>query len=435
MKIQILFVSVFVFILFLDGCVENNDLSDNDSSSVSELFSYRDLLPAEIAGLSEGFYPAGWTRASILDKLHEAMDKTGNMEFDSWSGVVRVTGDMHIGRLTIQPGTIVFIDAHSDDQNNGWVSTVDPMNPHEFLGENYSFHHIFIQVRDELIARGTEDEPIIITSTSDDPWLADWEKIVFKKGVLEYAVVEYGIGMAIESSDVTISHCLIRDMLSQGVMFGSWPEAGIKGESVSPNITYNYMYNFGHMAVQSFYSEPLISNNIFIQRNTNDSELYEYLSKGENGALDLHGGNGTVEHNFLSSGYDSTIEKERPKHGCSGIGITTATKPKISFNTIVGNNVGIELQGGNPIINYNNIHDNVDNNLVVRGLYSEPGREDTVIVYDEPIDARENWWGSSEQVLLTMNVENGVEVNYEPIALQEISGAGPDWSGFRWLYN
>ena len=72
------------------------------------------------------------------------------------------------------------------------------------------------------------------------------------------------------------------------------------------------------------------------------------LSKGENGALDIHGGNGTIESNFLSSGYDSEIEKERPEHGNSGIIITTANTPIISYNIIVGNDEGVSIQGGGP---------------------------------------------------------------------------------------
>jgi hypothetical protein len=57
-------------------------------------------------------------------------------------------------------------------------------------------------------------------------------------------------------------------------MFGVWDSAGIYGESISPNITYNYIYNFGHMAVQEFFSNPYIAYNIFIQKNTDDQGYY-----------------------------------------------------------------------------------------------------------------------------------------------------------------
>lgn len=434
MKAPFGLIFVFVVIMFLAGCVDEN-VSDNGSSG-SGIVGFKDLLPAEIAALAEDFYPAGWTRQSILDKLPEAVNKTGNMEFDEWSGVVLITGDMHIVDLTIQPGTIVFISANSDDQHDGWTSTVDPVNPHEFFGENYSYEHVFIQVSGELVARGTADEPIIITSTSSDPWLADWEKIVFERGVLEYAVVEYGSGMAIESSDVTISHCLIRDMLSQGVMFGTWPEAGMTGESISPNITCNYMYNFGHMAVQSFFSEPHIFNNIFIHKYTKDPELYDYLNLGENGGLDIHGGNGTIEYNFISYGYNVDMEKESQLGG-PGIGICEATAPEICFNTIVGNKWGIELQGGMPRVNNNNIYNNQKGDLIVRTVYSEPGRESEVMVYKRPLDFKNNYWGVGEEdsVISKMNIGNGVEVSANPISTSLVQSAGPDWSEFEWFYS
>lgn len=431
MKKIILLGVVAVLALVLSAHIANNTAVDSGSVSTS----FRELLPAEIANLPEGFYPGGLTRQSILARLPEAVEKTGDMESDEWSGVIRVTGDMHINDLTIRPGTIVFIEANSDDQNDGWPSNVDPVNPHEFFDENYSFGHVFIQISGELIARGTADEPIVITSTSDSPRLADWEKITFNSGALEYAVVEYGIGMATVDSDATVSHCLVRNMLAQGVMFGTWPEAGIYGESVSPEITHNYMYNFGHMAVQSFFSEPHIINNIFIQKNTGDSELYDFLNLGESAALDIHGGDGTVEHNFLSSGYDPGFEKGNQPSG-PGIVITEATRPVIRFNTIAGNRWGIELQGGMPTVSNNNIYQNVDGNLVVRRVYAEPGRESETMEYDEPLDFANNYWGTGEMnsVIGKMSVDHGIEVSVNPISGSPILGSGPDWGEFEWLY-
>ena len=396
---------------------------------------FKNLLPPDIANLDEDFYPLSLSREEILTKRLNATEKSGYLEDEVWSGVILVTGDIEVRNLEIKPGTIVLIEANSDDQGQGDINTNDPMNPHEFLGEDYSKTHIMIRVNMRLDARGTPEKPIIFTSTADEPWLADWERLVFKEGVMEYTFLEYCYGMSIVSSDTTISHCVIRNVLGQGVMFGRWEESGIHGEkAVSPTIICNYMYNFGHMAVQSFFANPTISNNIFIQKNTDDQDLYNYLSEGENGALDIHGGNGTITNNFLSSG-QSTHLGNRPKHGSSGICISEATQPIIQYNTIIDNINGVEIQGGFPIINNNNIHHNEDNNLVVRTIYSEPGRINMVFQYDEPFNLKDNWWGvtTNSAVRNKLNLALGLKIELGDIAQKEISDSHPDWDEFGWL--
>lgn len=397
---------------------------------------YRGYLPDDIAALPEDFYPNGLTREDILGMIPQAVRKTGQLEDETWSGVILVTGDTEIDHLVIEPGTIVLIEENSDDQEKGMEHGVDPVNPHEFLGADYARNHASLHVRQRLTARGTPEAPIIITSTAETPWLADWDHLVFRRGVLEYAFVEHCWGVAIDSSDVSVSHCVIRNVLQQGLMFGYWPEAGIHGEgSLSPNVTYNYMYNVGHMAVQSFFSDPYIAHNVFIQKHTGDPELYAYLSQGENGALDIHGGNGTILHNFLSSGYTPDFEGDRPLGGSPGVVITEATVPELRRNTIVGNLRGIEVQGGMPVINDNNIHGNIAGNFEIRSVYAEPGREDTAVAYDEPLDCRGNWWGTSVlgEIKAQMRIGWGIKVDVAPFSTSEILDAGPEWEEFEWL--
>jgi parallel beta-helix repeat protein len=364
-----------------------------------------------------------------------AVRKTGHISDDTWSGIILITGDLEAGNLIIEPGTIVFVEADKDDQRGGPEQVTDPVNPHEFLGKDYSKNHVSIRINGKLAAAGTPEKPIIITSSAEKPQIADWDYISIKKGILEYAVMEYGRGISLESSDTKVSHCLIRDVLGQGLMFGTWPEAGIYGEPVSPNITYNYMYNFGHMAVQSFFSEPYLAHNIFIHKNTDKEELYDYLNLGENGALDIHGGGGIIEYNFLSYGYNSLLEKQNELGG-AGIGITEADSPVIRLNTIVGNKWGIELQGGMPVVTNNNIHSNSKGNLVVRSLYSEPGRKSKPMAYENPINFRNNWWGTTNEDEIKAKIagEWGIEVSINPFATEEIQNAGPDWKEFGWMY-
>lgn len=417
--------------VFASGC-----FSQAENTDYAKTPDYKELLPGGLARLPENFYPANLTREKILSYYGQAARKTGHIGNDTWSGIILVTGDLEADNLVIEPGTIVLAEANMDDQEQGFERSLDPMNPHEFIGKDYSKSHVSIRVNGELTARGTPDNPIIITSNAPEPWIYDWDYFSFRKGDLEYAVIEYVSKIDTSSSGTILSHCIIRNVMSQGLMFGTWPEAGIYGDSVTPNITYNYIYNFGHMAIQSFFSSPYIAHNIFIQKNTNDPELYDFLSKGENGALDMHGGNGTIEHNFLSCGYSPSFEKIRPEHGCSGIGITTANYPIIRMNTIAGNNNGIELQGGNPEISRNNIHSNVENSLVVRSTYSEPGRNSETLDYGNFLDFRNNWWGTPDknEAMRMMNINSGIGVNIEPISIEEFPDAGPDWYEFEWMY-
>jgi parallel beta-helix repeat protein len=147
----------------------------------------------------------------------------------------------------------------------------------------------------------------------------------------------------------------------------------------------------------------------------------------------MHGGNGTAEYNFVSCGNLSSYEKANL--GCSGIGVTEASYPVIKFNTIVGNEWGIELKGGLPLINNNNILGNEQGYMVVRTVYSEPGRESRGVAYTEPLDFRNNWWGTNntEKVISKIDIDWIIEKQIEPIATEEIPEAYPDWSEFEWL--
>lgn len=431
MNKKVALLGVIVVILVI-GVIRRNNQPDITETTED---IYKEYLPPEIATLEEDFYPLSLSREEILAKRLDATEKSGYYEDEVWSGVILVTGDTEIRNLEIKPGTIILIEANSDDQGQGEPNTLDLMNPHEFLGEDYSKTHIMIYVNMRLDARGTPEKPIIFTSTAEEPWLADWEHLGFKEGVMEYTILEYCYGMSIDSSDTTISHCVIRNLLGQGVMFGSWEESGIHGEiAVSPTITYNYMYNFGHMAVQSFFADPTISHNIFIHRNTDNKELYDYLAEGENGALDIHGGNGTITYNFLSSG-QSNFPESKPKHGSSGICISEATQPIIQYNTVIDNVNGIEVQGGFPTINHNNIHQNRDKNLVVRNVYTEPGMPNKVFHYDDSFNLKDNWWGvtTNSAVRNKLNLAVGLKVDLGDLAQEELQGSHPDWDEFMWL--
>jgi hypothetical protein len=91
---------------------------------------YRKYLPPI---LSKDFYPNGLTRQNLLERLPEAVQRTGRIGSDEvWKGAYLVTGDVIIetgASVTIEPGTIVFVSARSDDQQSGPEQPIDEFNP------------------------------------------------------------------------------------------------------------------------------------------------------------------------------------------------------------------------------------------------------------------------------------------------------------------
>ena len=129
--------------------------------------------------LAYDFYPNGLTRENLLTRLPEAVQKTGLIDQDeNWDGVIRITGDLSIQQgvtIIIKPGTIVFVSARSDDQHTGAPAPKDNYNPKDPVkDENYVQNRVEIFNHGSLIARGTEEQPIIITSNASNPQSDDW---------------------------------------------------------------------------------------------------------------------------------------------------------------------------------------------------------------------------------------------------------------------
>ncbi len=87
------------------------------------------------------------------------------------SGVVRVTRQ---GRLTILPGTKVVFERIDRDGDG--------------IGDAE------LRIEGELVARGTREQPILLTSAAADPQPGDWKFLYFdyaRKAELEYLISEY----------------------------------------------------------------------------------------------------------------------------------------------------------------------------------------------------------------------------------------------------
>lgn len=78
-----------------------------------------------------------------------------------------------------------------------------------------------------LIARGTENEPIVFTSNSDNPVPGTWARLEYRAdsvGVLEHCTIEYGgnfgSSLLINSSDVLVTNTTVRHATQAGIQVG-----------------------------------------------------------------------------------------------------------------------------------------------------------------------------------------------------------------------
>jgi len=187
-------------------------------------------------------------------------------EDEIWRGEIRIVGDIIVeegATLTIEPGTIIRVDASGDVENlnTKWA-------PHQRSGINMTGasvdgvevgepfwdepNRISIRIWGTLNAVGKPDLPIIITSDSSNPRPYDWNILEIHHGVLSYAVIEYH--RIVQAFDgVVISHNVVRNSGEQGV--GT-------GDNASPVIEYNQISYAGHELIYINGGAPIIRYNI-----------------------------------------------------------------------------------------------------------------------------------------------------------------------------
>lgn len=201
----------------------------------------------------------GFPNYSVYQNKTMVVTKTGIINQDeTWSGTVRITGDLLIegATVTIEPGTTVLFAANRDDQHAGGGHIADPMTRVDpSRTTEYTRSHVAIHVEGTLIAIGTPDRWIAFTSDSPVPTLADWDIMSFRgKGILKYCVVEWAHcgPAALSGSNVTITHSIIRHTL--------W--GGLHASSSNPVYEHNILYDNGHEAFDLCESSATIRYNI-----------------------------------------------------------------------------------------------------------------------------------------------------------------------------
>ena len=190
--------------------------------------------------------------------------KYGHIREDEiWQDEMFVVGDIIVEEgvtLTIKPGTTVYIAANQDVKNmvddpfdlQIGIAQVDHTDRGVHLGEPFrdEGNHISIIVLGKLMAVGTPDKKITITSSSANPTKYDWNKLRIENGKVVHAIIEYyrAIDMG---HNVEITNSELRHIGECGVCI--YGPALLEG---------NHLWDAGHELIGTL-GTPMIINNLF----------------------------------------------------------------------------------------------------------------------------------------------------------------------------
>ena len=190
-----------------------------------------------------------------------------------------------------------------------------------------------MQIDGELIARGTEAEPIIFTSIQTYPAPGGWRGIVFTDGAIDAV---YNVAGNYISGSI-MQYCTVQ--FSGAIEYTQNPPLMII--SSSPFIDRCYIIHNGGGISISNSSSKITSNVIF-----NNSGF------GDGGGIDVYGGDILIENNIISNNSISSIWGKG-----GGINIAGGGKAIINGNTIANNTAnrggGINIERGMATITWN----------------------------------------------------------------------------------
>lgn len=124
---------------------------------------------------------------------------------ETWHSEIHLTGDIlfkNKARLTIEPGTTVYLAANSDDRGAGMAYQDEYVTSHnDPVGSaEWDQNAILIDGRNGIIyAVGTPDQPIIFRPEGDNTSPGQWYGIFIERGTLQHARVLYGGRTAVQA--------------------------------------------------------------------------------------------------------------------------------------------------------------------------------------------------------------------------------------------
>lgn len=226
-----------------------------------------------------------------------------------WSGTINVTGDLTASTLTIEPGTIIYVSSFDDAPFVSTEVLPDGFNDNDPTRlKEYDKTHITISGK--IIALGTEEKPIIFTSASENPKIADWAGLSLWAGSrLDHVIVEYLRTPSTDGDDIEITNSIFRHLM--------W--GGISLADNSPRIINNTIYDCGHEGLDVHGGEPYIANNFIHDCNTGIVVITDNLE--------------VVPGHFFHGRSNPTVVNNTLLNNGNGIGIIN------SDGTYINNNV------------------------------------------------------------------------------------------------
>ncbi len=233
-----------------------------------------------------------------------------------WSGTIFVDSDIDIiGDLTIEPGTKIIVASHADASGRGEETPADGFNDLDPTRlKLYGKKHSHISVSGKLTAIGTNQNPIIFTSSTKEGY-ADWEGL-FVDGddsIISHVILSHARnGIAITGKNVVLANSTITDVL-WGCISAGKSKARIYG---------NYVENCGHEGIDNQDGgSQVIENNVINNSHTSIIILdpnSEMIVRGNRMANDIEcPPNGCIgrpnlisENNLIDASLDCTNDFE-----------------------------------------------------------------------------------------------------------------------------
>ncbi|MCB2181985.1 MAG: right-handed parallel beta-helix repeat-containing protein [Desulfobulbaceae bacterium] len=263
-----------------------------------------------------------------------------------------VTGDVTVKEgfaLTIEPGVTVMFLANSDDQ--GDTSSGQSFNASELI------------IYGQLDAVGTEAEPIIFTSSAQEPFKGDWGGIYLKtpccqslSTLLQQIVVDYsGYGIWTEGyRHLTITNSVISNSSNHGIYVNNIDKGQgsitVSGSALRHNagsgisILFNYsnslivnndIYENNEAGLNYLYSsgELVVSGNNFSQ-NGAGGIITNHISSSDSPLIE----NNTITANGIGNGYGIKLYHNKDSYSCD-------TRYRIEGNTVSNGYYGLYISG------------------------------------------------------------------------------------------
>lgn len=425
-------------------------------------FELKRLAPPKLAW---DWYPNGLTRKTLLKKVKRGIKKTGYIaQGEVWEGIIHITGDLTVApdaNITVKPGTIVFVSALSDDQHKGGRKNAkpDPMNPKKPPNTfEYCQNRISIEFKGGFFAKGTKENPIIITSDSKHPTSDDWLALgVSGRSKFEWALIEFcRIFSPGNMPSMKLSKCIVRNMLESFLVGESCESSGFV-ISNNGKIEKSYIYNIGQ-GLQIRWGKMKFKNNIIFMRP--DQELFNFPSYEYGGISNDFPTQLELKYNYIEAGpyvyYDdyvmgNYIEYIEPDT-LTFFGFDTNSS-KIIRNTIYYPSSALNEENPHPPIRiYHSGRQFYDNNLLVHrtrnllGVFGEqelkkwesPCHYEAAKLFpmSEPeiFSAKNNYWGSSDETSIVSRFrQKNITYDIKPIHNTIVKNAFPKWKKFSWL--